>query len=65
MKLKEEIAKMQEAYGSKEEEERIREIEESIYDIYRQIGVIVEYVDMMNIKGKKGVLEVRNMEEEE
>lgn len=46
MSLKEELAKIeQEEESSTEEEERLREIEENIYSLYRRIGVIVEYID--------------------
>ena len=46
MRLKEELAKIeQEEESSTGEEERLREIEENIYSLYRRIGIIVEYID--------------------
>lgn len=50
MRLKEELAKIeQEEESSTEEEERLREIEANIYSLYRRIGVIVEYIDKEKI----------------
>ena len=50
MSLKEELAKIeQEEESSTGEEERLREIEENIYSLYRRIGVIVEYIDKEKI----------------
>ena len=45
MSLKEEIAKLEEEEEEIEVEERLRGIQESIYGLYRRIGVIVEYID--------------------
>jgi len=44
MGLKEELAKLEQEEET-EVEERLSGIQESIYGLYRRIGVIVEYID--------------------
>ena len=45
MNLKEELAKLEKEEEEIEVEERLNGIQESIYGLYRRIGVIVEYID--------------------
>ena len=50
MSLKEELAKLEEEEQLTEVEDRLNGMQESIYGLYRRIGVIVEYTDKKETK---------------
>ena len=57
MSLKEELAKLEEEEQLTEEEDRLNGIQESIYGLYRRIGVIVEYIDKTEKNEKEPTIE--------